>query len=158
MARRQVKQRLQDSVVIDASVAIKWFSSRNESDLERAIELQNLHLSRQCLLFAPMLLIYEVSNALRFNPHFADPDLRSAIESLYDLDLTIVPPGLELALRSARVANTYGVTVYDASYLCLAEKLQTPLVTADMKFHAKTRSSKLVLTLDELFDRSFGSR
>ena len=56
--------------VIDASVCIKWFSFENEDDVNIASSLRVQHMNRNIFLVAPDILVYEVTNALAYNPLF----------------------------------------------------------------------------------------
>lgn len=49
-------------VVLDASVVLKWF--REESDTDKALELQEAINHSQLKAYIPDLLLYEVTNAL----------------------------------------------------------------------------------------------
>jgi len=51
--------------VLDASVLIKWFS--NEEYTDRALKLRDDFLQGYTELVVPDLLLYEVSNALRWH-------------------------------------------------------------------------------------------
>lgn len=71
--------------VIDASVAIKWFSEEEFTD--KAIEIRDNFYKGTVELAAPDLILYEVSNALRFNPNFNEEDVIEAVNSLFDMGL-----------------------------------------------------------------------
>jgi predicted nucleic acid-binding protein len=117
--------------VIDTSVAVKWFSQ--EEDTPAALALRAALFQRECRLWAPDLLLYELANALRFHPRFTAEDAKAAIASIPDLGVEFIPadPGL---LRSAvDLAFRFKTTVYDACYLALADQLGLPLVSADEK-------------------------
>ena len=56
----------------------------------------------------------------------------------------LIEPALELALA-------YDLTVYDASYAALAQQLQLPLITADMRLQHKLQDSGVIVqTLADL--------
>ncbi|MDJ0272650.1 MAG: type II toxin-antitoxin system VapC family toxin [Candidatus Caldarchaeum sp.] len=54
-----------ETIVIDASVAVKWFNKEEYSD--DADRLKDAHVRGRIRLAAPELLLYEVLNALRYN-------------------------------------------------------------------------------------------
>ncbi len=56
--------------VVDASVVVKWFSKFSEEDAAKSGELMNSHIQGRCVLMSSPLVLYELSNALRFNPNF----------------------------------------------------------------------------------------
>ena len=47
--------------VADASVILKWFSKFGEDDLQKALQLREDFRKRRIDLFAPELLMYEIS-------------------------------------------------------------------------------------------------
>ncbi len=113
-------------IVIDASVAVKWYNPEKLS--ERALELRSKHVKGEVMLYAPDLLLYEVTNALRWNPELGDEDVRLAAQSLEDIMIVFEKPSFGLAVQ---LAYASGLTIYDASYLALARDLGCELVTAD---------------------------
>lgn len=136
--------------VIDASVAVKWFSGTEEDDLDLALKLQGLHLKRGCLLTAPDLLVYEVVNALRYNPHFKQRDTELAFQSLQKMHLGLIVPGVKEIERAIALAYRNKITFYDAAYLALAQERQLFFVTADLKFYQKVEDLPQVLLLRDL--------
>lgn len=119
--------------VIDASIAVKWFSKTVEEDLDKALELQRMHMTSECSLVAPDLLIYEVTNALRYNRNLTGEDIKLALASLVYLQMGLV--GVESGYLSTAVGLAYdkGLTIYDASYIALALERNSIFVSADGK-------------------------
>lgn len=56
--------RVPEEIVLDASVAVKWFTEEKNTDL--ALEIRDCYFEEDLTLYAPDLIIYEVENALRF--------------------------------------------------------------------------------------------
>jgi predicted nucleic acid-binding protein len=77
-------------VVVDASAVCKWFIP--ETDSSAAIALRDAHVGGRIRLLAPDLLSYEVANALRHHPGMSGDRLRSAVRSLFDLQVNLVVP------------------------------------------------------------------
>lgn len=121
-------------VVIDSSVAVKWFVRDGEPDVEKARLLLDAHLAGDRVIAVPPHLMIEVLNALRFRG-LDTTDLQAAAHWLLDARLEIMPIG-PLAVRAASVAVEHGLTVYDAAFVALAESLDAELVTADRRFAA----------------------
>jgi predicted nucleic acid-binding protein len=133
-------------VVLDASVAVKWF---HEEDLtDEALTIRDAADKGRIELMVPAIFPYEVINALKRTPSLFDEEqLKSAGESieLRDLlgekvergDLNAV---LELTFR-------YSINPYDASYLLMAKRFKTRLITADKKLVDKVGKEDLVLFL-----------
>ncbi len=68
--------------VLDASVIIKWFVDEDGSKTART--LLTGHINGQYTIVEPDLLIYEVSNVLRYNPAFSQNATRECIAALHD--------------------------------------------------------------------------
>jgi len=135
--------------VLDASVAVKWYSARDENDVRKADDLLRMYGDGACSFMAPALIVYELANALRFNPHLTSGEVRKAVRSFLDLGIPLRDPADD-AEDGVLLAFRHGFTVYDAAYAALAQAEGIPLLTADYKFHAKAKSMPLVLPLKDL--------
>lgn len=144
-------ERAPQTLVVDASVVAKWFVPEEDSD--KAVRLRNRHVEGTLTLMAPDLLVYEVANALAYHPEIEEDGLREDLEALFMIDIELVPPSTELMASIAEKARLNAVSVYDSSYLALAELTATNLVTADRKFHEKVKDKGQILILDELDKR-----
>ena len=117
-------------VVVDASVAIKWFVPEDFS--AEALRLLDDRFRRHI----PVLLHSEVGQTLWKKVYqrkeIKAADGRSILRALMmtSLELHAVTPLLEHALD---IALATGRTVYDSIYLALATGLGCKLVTADRK-------------------------
>lgn len=133
-------------VVTDASVVIKWFSKEKDSEL--AIRIRDQHIAGRLVIVSPDLLIYEVSNALRYNPSFSAEDIRGAVEDILDLDLDLIAPNEEVLGKAVEHALKRDLTVYDACYIALAESMGLDLITGDEKLHRKAKGLGFVKSLE----------
>ena len=117
-------------LVVDASVAVKWFAE--EEDSGRAALL----LSGDDRLHCPRLLASEVASALWRKVLRGELELGSARARLASLVQMPVSwhPDESLASDAMRLAFAYDRTVYDCLYLALAYRLDARLVTADLRF------------------------
>ena len=115
------------STVVDASVVVAALA--DDSDVGRWAE----RVLGSGVLAAPDLMPYEVANVLRratARGELSDDVARLAHADL--LDLTVELVGYEaVAGRAWELQRT--VTVYDASYVALAEAWQAPLATLDQR-------------------------
>ncbi len=117
------------TAVVDASVVAKWFLP--EADTESAVLLRARHVSGDLRLVAPDLLVYEVANALRYHPQVGSDQLAEHMEDLFAFELGLEPTS-EISMTAAvRAAFRLGLSIYDASYISLAERLDAALYTAD---------------------------
>ncbi len=140
-------------IVADASVVLKWF--RQEEPLSpAALALLRRHLTGEVALCAPDILLYEVSNVLVHKPDIDEEQLLTFLSDLRSLRLSIVPVDWGLlntaVLLSARYSVPHrspGPTVYDASYVALAESLDCEFVTADQRLLSRLGGHPLVRLL-----------
>jgi len=100
-------------------VLIKWFS--NEEYTDRALKLRDDFLQGYAELVVPDLLLYEVSNALRYNPNYNENDVIESVDSLYDMGINIIIPTGDVIKSAINLAFTHDVTLYDAFYAALAK-------------------------------------
>ncbi len=135
--------------VIDASVAVKWYSQEEEGDLTKADNLLQLHVDGFCEFMAPALIVYELANALRFNPNLGVEEVRRAIRSFFALEVVLEEPARHMD-AAIELAYTLSVTVYDAIYLALSQTTGIPLITADYKFFAKAKDLPFIEPLRDL--------
>lgn len=118
-----------EEVLVDSSVAVKWFS--REAETERALRLRDQHVKGTRRLWVSDLLYHEVANALRYKPSFDREKLHQAIDSLFGLHLNTWPVDERLLRQAATLAYQGNVTLYDAVPVALAEMMRTVCVTAD---------------------------
>ncbi len=118
------------SVVVDASVAGKWFFAEQHSDRSSRL------LSSRRTLLAPDLLMTEFGNLIWKRcrrSELSQDEARAVLRDFLRIPLSIVPssplvgPALEIALACDR-------TFYDCLYLALAVNRNCRLVTADERF------------------------
>ncbi|MCP2519521.1 type II toxin-antitoxin system VapC family toxin [SCandidatus Aminicenantes bacterium Aminicenantia_JdfR_composite] len=141
---------MKNTYVLDSSVIIKWFSARDEEDIEKALIFRKLHLQKRCKIIIPALSFYEIGNALRYNPFFDEKDVKDAIESLLKMELKFVPPDKEVGKLAVNIAYQKGITFYDAYFLSLAKISNCLLVTADYKCYERVKDFDFVVRLKDL--------
>jgi predicted nucleic acid-binding protein len=125
------------TVVVDASVALKWFVTEDGSEAARSLH--------GAALLAPELIVAEVANGLwrmarcsRLLPEA--PRLALARLPRY---FAVLEPLAGLAVRASEIAAELDHPVYDAFYLALAEANRTVVVTADRRLLDKAAASAL---------------
>ena len=117
--------------VLDASVAAKWFTRHEETDHHKAVALRTLHQTGRCRLVVPEFSLLEILNAVRFSARAEEADATRALGLLEKLRLEIVPLDWDLLRKATAIAWAYQVSVYDAAYVALAERVGFPVLTAD---------------------------
>jgi predicted nucleic acid-binding protein len=128
-----------NTIVIDASVALKWTVTEPDSDAANAL------LERDALLVAPEHLLGEVGNGLRkrvAQGRLSQEEAIAAIDSIFQLEIEFVS-GAERWARTLGDALRWGVTTYDALYIAVAVDLGAVLVTADQRLLASAATAGL---------------
>lgn len=119
------------TIVIDASVAVKWFV--REANTDGAVHLLE---DEETLFVAPDIFRAEVVNAL-LRQH-REGALTDDLPDLALIELEAAMPHLvssgQLMDRAVAIARRIRHPIYDCLYLALAERWETVLVTADDKF------------------------
>lgn len=117
--------------VVDASVVVKWFIK--EEDTKQALALRDRFVEGSLKLIAPSLLHFEVLNAIRYSGVFNKKELK-------ELAIAIGGYGFELhnllekfSEFTAEIALVRNLSIYDASYIALAEISKISLYTVDQK-------------------------
>ena len=121
--------------VLDTSVIIKWFT--REEGRALSIEYRERFEKGEIEIIVPDLILYEIANALRYNPRFDEKDVMDAVKSLFELGIRILIPTPSVIDRATKLAFTHDITVYDAYYVALADELSVHFVTADKKLYNK---------------------
>lgn len=129
-------------LVIDASVIVKWFVEEEYS--REARFLKTTYVEGLIDIAVPSILYYEVLNALKYSGGFGEEELKDIARILENFQLNTYELNGEYALKTIEYAMRKGVTVYDASYVALADLLNTILYTADYKLINKINNPNLV--------------
>jgi predicted nucleic acid-binding protein len=120
-------------VIVDASVAVKWFVREALHDEARAF------LLRPEPLLAPDILAVEFANAMWAKSRRGDLELPAAQRAIAAVTSRGVPelrPSLPHVARATELAHHLDHPVYDCIYLALGERLDERVMTADRRLHA----------------------
>ena len=129
------------SVVVDASLAVKWFVREPGSEAAAAL------LAGQRALVAPDIMPLEVASALWKKVQREDVeagDVAPALTRLLGLDI-VLSPTVDLLQPAVRMALEIAHPVYDCLYLALALERGAPLASADTRLRQAARSCGLRL-------------
>ncbi len=138
---------------LDASVVLKWFV--NEEDTNQALNLRKEFYAGKREIVVPDLLLFEIANALRYNPSFSTKEIRESLDTLFGIGIEIITPTLSLLGKTVELAEKLDLTCYDATYLALADELGFELITADERLYRKIiKNSKLKASIRLLADLS----
>jgi predicted nucleic acid-binding protein len=136
-------------VVIDASVAVKWFVPEQHSTEAREF------LDQRFRRHVPVHLYPEVGQTVWKKVYqrgeIAIDDGREILRDLLLLNLE-VHPGTPLLAAAFDIAVAIGRTVYDSLYLALATGLGCKFVTADRKLYKAVQGSPFATDLHWVAD------
>lgn len=124
-----------EKVVIDTSVAVKWFIKERGS--QKAVKLLEDYKDKLIRIMAPEIISLELANALYFAARFKGKILKEALGSFYRLNLSLIPLSEPFLQESSIYMQKFNIGIYDALFITLAEKEKIPLITADKKHHRK---------------------
>jgi len=142
--------------VVDASIAVKWLLTEGEEAVDEARWLLELHAREQLVLAVPGTFRLEWLNALR-SRNLPVPDILSAGHELQQAALEWHEIDEALSFDAVSLAASHGLTVYDAAYLALANRLDVGLVTADRSL-AAAAGDRLVRVVDLPADPPYPKR
>jgi len=128
---------------VDASVVAKWVLP-GEPYQEKALRLKEDHVSGAVDLSAPGVVVQEVANALwkatRLK-RISEADAKEALKALNDMRIELHDVSWAQSAQALGIACDLGLTIYDSSYVLLADELKVPLITGD-KTLCETASKK----------------
>ncbi|MEK7090270.1 MAG: type II toxin-antitoxin system VapC family toxin [Patescibacteria group bacterium] len=127
--------------VIDASIAVKWFSHEQGSNVARTILKEGV--DGKIELLTSDLLMYEVGNALARGKKLGASEILTALIMLQNSCLRFVALDVSMMEHSATFADKYGITFYDAVYAALALRENAILLTANPKDQGKISEIKI---------------
>ena len=127
------------SVVVDASVVLKWQLEDEEAATQALALRDDFLLHNRVNLVAPSLLVYEVTNGMLTATRRGRLSRSHAEEGL----ATLFAAGIRLmAAEPSRIFSLsllWKVSAYDGTYLAVAEKLDSEVWTGDRTFYIACR-------------------
>jgi len=117
-------------VVSDASVVLKWFRDEGETEVAESRALVDRYGQGEIGLFVLDLTAYEIGNALVRGRRASAAAVRVVLDGLAAICPQVRPTPEELRL-AATLAETHGLTFYDAAYAAVARSRGAELATLD---------------------------
>lgn len=120
--------------IVDASVALKW-QFKDEQETEAATYLLADFVQGDIEILSPALFAYEIANAVSIavsKERVSEKDGLGAVKDLLALGIRLISPD-GFAEKAFTLARRHNRSVYDCSYLALAEQEACPLYTADKR-------------------------
>jgi predicted nucleic acid-binding protein len=124
-------------LVIDASVAAKWFVDEPFSEEARSVLLALRDRPERFVV--PELFFVEMLSVLSRITE-SEEQLKELLGILEELGLARLALGHETLRRAAELAFSWGLTAYDAVYAATADLLGGQWLTADSRAHARIAS------------------
>ena len=124
-----------DKIVVDSSVAIKWFIPQEYSS--EANKILNSYQQGQVILLAPDLIYAEVGNIIWKMERFQvleSVDAQAVLDLFEQMQFNIVT-SKQLLKSAYRFATNHQRSVYDSLYVVLSIRENCKFVTADSKLY-----------------------
>ncbi len=121
-------------IVIDTSVVASWFFS----DEDDAMTRQSAERTLSETALVPPIFPAELANALLSacrKGRIPSDELEGALERTKQLPIRVESQGFDLNHEMV-LATRYGLTIYDAMYLALAERHHITILTRDRALRA----------------------
>lgn len=127
------------SLIVDASVAVKWLADEPQSEEARALSNGDEEL------IAPELVIAEVGNALWKKCRAGILGRAQTAAALHQLPRLFheLHSDVSLSERALDIAHQAQHPIYDCFYIALAQRENAVLVTADERQLAAARRAKV---------------
>lgn len=130
-----------EKIVVDTSVAIKWFVDEPRND--KALDLLTKQHQNKITIIVPDIIRLEIINGLFYSYHLDYSQLKDVLNSLESLGLKYIRLQ-EIDLKIVVfLMEKFTLASYDALFIALAEKFRCFLVTNDKKHHLKKYYSKI---------------
>jgi predicted nucleic acid-binding protein len=129
------------NTVLDASVILKWYLI-DETYGQKALDLLHKFITKELSILSPSLLEYEVINGLTIaqkRGRIKEENILAAIEGFFDLEIELKDLSYFYP-RALHYCKAYHRSIYDSSYLALAETEGTSLITADEGLYRAVKS------------------
>ena len=121
------------NIVLDASVAVKWFNEKDEDHVENALKIQDQKISGSLEIIVPDLFFLEVLNAFLTKSGFGLQEVSIIQQSLQKLNLKVACTDNIILENTVRIASGNGLTIYDSLYIAVSKIYDIPLYTEDKK-------------------------
>lgn len=135
-------------IVVDSSVAVKWFNTKDEDYLDQADKILNYLKEEKIEIFMPEISKYEITNALLYKK-LSLSLINTSLSTLYNMSIKFVPLDSVLATETVEIAYNNKITFYDACFLSLAKKIKGQLVTDNIKHQRKNIENIKVVELKD---------
>jgi predicted nucleic acid-binding protein len=123
-------------VLIDTSVALKWFHEEGEAEVAPARAVLAAHQSERITAYLLDLSLYELGNVLVRSLRWSATDTADQLDDLIAICGDPLVPDLSWHRDAASLAALHGLSYYDASFAAAAAAIGASLVSADKELTA----------------------
>lgn len=125
------------NIIIDTSVAMKWFFP--EPGSKKAYTLKDKHIKKEIVIYTRDLFLYEFTSAFKnySSQKIEEKDFSLAVSALMSLKIKFLPLQFQETKDLFLLSRKLSLSIYDCSFVLLANKLKVPLYTADKKLFIK---------------------
>ena len=118
--------------IVDASVLVKGFSE--EIDSNKTHQLIKDHLKGEISIVIPELTFLEVTNALKYKKRDEEA-LKKVSEDLFGFQFKVEKVTKSILDKAIENSLKYNITMYDSTYIALAQIHNCQLITADKELY-----------------------
>jgi len=118
-------------LLLETSVLVKWFDTRDEDDVAAARALRDAHADGQILIHLLDLALYELGNVLLRRRGWPADETADQLAELADMLGPLVPVSAAWTGVAARLGEALQLSFYDACWAAAARHLRLPLISAD---------------------------
>jgi predicted nucleic acid-binding protein len=135
------------NIVVDTSVAMKWFFP--ETGFKKALELKDKHLKKEISICSRDLFLYEFTSAFKnySSQKIEEKDFIIAISALMSLKIKLLPLKFQETRGLFKLSRKLDISIYDGSFVLLAQSLKAPLYTSDRKLFIKAKNSTEIILI-----------
>ena len=135
------------NVVVDTSVAMKWFFP--ESGFKKALEIKDKHIKGEVSVYTRDLFLYEFTSAFKnyASQKIEEKDFAIAISALMSLKIKFLPLKFQETNNLFTLSQKLNISIYDGSFVLLAQSLKAPLYTSDRKLFIKAKGSTEIILI-----------
>ncbi len=138
-------------IVLDASIGVKWFSGKNEKNVDLALQIQEQKLKSSLEIIVPDLFFFEIMSALLKKKGFTGQIIHLALDTLYRMDLGLIYPDKEIIGSTIDISKRSKLTFYDSLYIAAAISRKAVLLTEDKEILSSKADYGFIKSLDEFY-------
>lgn len=138
----------EDVLLMDSSVAVKWF--RNERNYDLARQLRNGYAAGKWEICIADLTLYEIGNALINSRDFTIEEVGEFILGILELEIAVFLFDSDTLISAIEICVERNLAIYDAYLVALAQQENLLFVTSDERLYRKLAGIDNVIALADV--------